>query len=238
MPPFERSLSVGHWRDTVLVIEDDHPTRTLIMRTLAKSHFLALGAGTGEDGLEQLETREIQLILLDILLPGMDGFEVCRRVRASGRATPIIFLSILGDTKHLVHGLTLGADDFVTKPFVAEELVARVKAVLRRERQIARNASQVRFRNLKIDYPSQKCFKNGQALDLTPTEFHLLAELFTNQGNAVSRSTLSSHVWGPHHHGSEKSLDVYIARLRHKVEDDPAEPSLIRTVRGYGYVCQ
>jgi DNA-binding response OmpR family regulator len=167
----------------------------------------------------------------------MDGFEVCRCIRASGRATPIIFLSVLGDTKHLVQGLSLGADDFLAKPFVGEELVARVKAVLRRQRQMAMNASQVKIRNLKIDFHAQKCFKNGQALDLTPTEFHVLAELFTNQGNAVSRSTLSSHVWGAHHHVTEKSLDVYIARLRQKVEDDPGEPSLIRTVRGYGYAC-
>jgi DNA-binding response OmpR family regulator len=235
---FNHAIHIGNWKGTVLVIEDDGVTRTLIMRTLSRSRFQTQGASSGEEGLELYESREIDLILLDILLPGMDGFEVCRTIRATGKNTPIIILSNLGGTKHLVRGLAIGADDYMVKPFHPEELVARVKAVLRRKREMTVSASHLNFRNLKIDYHSQKCFKNDQELGLTPTEFHLLTELCTTPGKPVSRSTLSSRVWGPGHHVSDKSLDVYIARLRQKVEDDPAEPSMIHTVRGYGYICQ
>jgi len=228
----------GHWSGTILVVEEHLPIRTNIMKILTRSRFQTMGASTGEEGLELFDTQAIDLILLDILLPGMDGFELCRSIRACGKQMAIIMLSSLGDTKHLVRGLAMGADDYVTMPFQPEELVARIKAVLRREREMTVKASQLTFRNLKMDYHSRKCFKNGLDLDLTPTEFQLLTELCATPGKAVSRSTLSSHIWGGQHHGCEKSLDVYIARLRQKVEDAPGEPSLIRTVRGYGYLCE
>ena len=231
-------IPVRPWQTTILVIEDDNPTRAKILRTLTGSHFQALGAVTGEEGLKLFETRRIDLMVLDILLPGMDGFEVCRRIQASPNRAPVIFLTTLGDTEYLVRGLTMGADDYMVKPFKPEEIIARIRTVLRRKQEVTAGATRLNFRNLEIEYHSQKCFKNGRELDLTPTEFHLLTELCSNGGEAVSRSTLSSSVWGPSHHVSEKSLDVYIARLRQKVEDDPADPSLIRTVRGFGYVCE
>ena len=233
-----RVFPVRPWKTNILVIEDDNLTRAMILRTLTGSHFEAVGAVTGEEGLKLFETRGIDLTVLDILLPGMDGFEVCGRIRASRKGTPIIFLTTLGDTEHLVRGLTMGADDYMVKPFKPEELIARIQAVLRRKQEGTVGATHLSFRDLEIEYHSQKCFKNGRELGLTPTEFHLLTELCSTRGEAVSRSTLSSSVWGPSHHVSEKSLDVYIARLRQKVEDDPTDPSLIRTVRGYGYVCE
>jgi DNA-binding response OmpR family regulator len=232
-----QTLNDEPWQGPILVIEDDDPTLAKIMRTLVRSHFQALEARTGEEGLKMFETREFDLIVLDILLPGMDGFEVCRSIRDSRKPTPIIFLTTLGDTENLVRGLTMGADDYMVKPFKPEELVARIRTVLRRKQEVPA-ATHLKLRDLDLEYHSQKCFKNGRELDLTPTEFHLLMELCSTPGQAVSRSVLSNSVWGPSHHVSEKSLDVYIARLRQKVEDDPTEPSLIRTVRGYGYVCE
>lgn len=232
-----QSESLDYQEPTVLVIEDEELTRIKIIRTLTRGQFRAIGARTGEEGLQLFESQGIDLVVLDILLPGMDGFEVCKVIRASGKGTPIIILSSLGDTKNLVRGLELGADDYMPKPFAPDELVARVRTVLRRKEQFTLGASHLVFRNLKIDYHSQKCFKDGRELDLTPTEFHLLTELCASPGKPMSRSTLSSRVWGARHHVTAKSLDVYIGRLRQKVEDDPADPSLIQTVRGFGYVC-
>jgi DNA-binding response OmpR family regulator len=237
MIEFSKALQPEPWQGTILVIEDDDPTLAKIMRTLVRSHFQALEARTGEEGLRLFETQEFDLIVLDILLPGMDGFEVCQSIRASRKPTPIIFLTTLGDTENLVRGLTMGADDYMVKPFKPEELVARIRTVLRRKQEVPA-ATHLKLRDLDLEYHSQKCFKNGRELDLTPTEFHLLMELCSTPGQAVSRSALSNSVWGPSHHVSEKSLDVYIARLRQKVEDDPTDPSFIRTVRGFGYVCE
>jgi DNA-binding response OmpR family regulator len=237
MVEISKTFQVEPGQGAILVIEDDGPTLAKIMRTLVRSHFQVLEARTGEEGLKMIETQEFDLIVLDILLPGMDGFEVCRSIRAGRKPTPIIFLTTLGDTENLVRGLTMGADDYMVKPFKPEELVARIRTVLRRKQEVPA-ATHLKLRDLDLEYHSQKCFKNGRELDLTPTEFHLLMELCSTPGQAVSRSVLSNSVWGPSHHVSEKSLDVYIARLRQKVEDDPTEPSLIRTVRGYGYVCE
>jgi DNA-binding response OmpR family regulator len=221
---------------TILAVEDDPLVRTLIMGTLVKGQFHVLEAGTGEAALALLESWSIDLVLLDIKLPGMDGFEVCRRIRASGRAMAVIMLSSLGARMDILRGLTVGADDYIVKPFDPEELVARVKAVLRRTHDKHDKEPLIRFKNLEIEFRSQKGFKNGKDLNLTTKEFILLVGLCSHSGRVVSRAELSSQVWGEHHYGSEKRLDVYIQRLRQKVEDNPAEPTLIRTVRGYGYI--
>ncbi len=222
---------------TALVVEDEIVTRTKIVRTLTRGNFQVEEASTGEEALALLETRTFDLIILDLLLPGIDGFEVCKRIRESGKDRGVIMLTKLGDLKDVVRGLATGADDYIIKPFRPEELVARAKAVLRREREMIINASMVKFRNLRIEFQTQKCYKDSQDLNLTPKEFILLSQLCSNIGRPLSRAELVSHVWGENHHGSEKSLDVFIARLRRKVEDNPNEPSFIHTVRGFGYVC-
>ena len=208
-----KRLSKEEAAGTVLVVEDESITRAKILRALTRSHFRTLEAGTGEAALVLFETEAVDLIFLDIMLPGMDGFELCERLR----------------------GLGLGADDYMVKPFHPEELVARVRAVLRRSKEVVADPS-LTVGDLRIEFHSGKCLKRGQDLDLTPKEFQLLDELLAHRGEAVSRAALSARVWGENHHGSDKSLDVYVGRLRQKVEDNPEEPALIQTVRGFGYL--
>lgn len=220
----------------ILVVEDDAPTRVKIIKTLAKHHFETLYASTGEAALALSQSHQVDLILLDIVLPGMDGFEVCRKLRAGGRPMAIIMLTQLDTTVDTIRGLEAGADDYIVKPFVPEELIARIQAVLRRTRELAKVGSTLRFRDLTIEFQSQKCLRNGKDLNLTPKEFALMAVLCSNPGQAVSRSSLVGQVWGHQHSLSDKSLDVYVGRLRQKIKDSQADPILVRSVRGFGYV--
>jgi DNA-binding response OmpR family regulator len=217
---------------TLLVVDDEASTRTVIRARLGKEPFQVLEAGSGEGALAMLEGAEVDLVLLDAMLPGMDGFEVCRHIRARGGSPAIIMLTQLAEREAAIRGLLLGADDYMTKPFDPEELVARVKAVLRRTREWG---AQLEFGNLKIDLRLQKCSKSGRDLELTPKEFTLLAVLCAHPGQSVSRAELSRLVWGEQRHVSAKSLDVYIRRLRQKVEDHPDRPVFILTERGCGY---
>lgn len=225
-------------KGSILVVEDEALTRAMILKTLTRAGYQVEVAGTGEQALAFLAARAADLVVLDVMLPGMDGFEVCRRLRAEGQTIAVIMVTVLGTVEDRIRGLALGADDYLVKPFHAEELVARIQAVLRRTKELVAMGGQLNFRNLRIDFQSQKCFKDGEDLELTPKEFQLLAEFCARPGQAVSRAELSGRIWGENHQVSEKSLDVYIGRLRQKVEDDPGEPSLIRTVRGYGYICE
>jgi two-component system alkaline phosphatase synthesis response regulator PhoP len=223
---------------TVLVVEDEPLTRLKIGKTLSRSHFETLEAGSGEEALERIHSRHIDLVLLDIMLPGLDGFEVCRSIRSEGRDTPVIMLTQLDAKVDIIRGLVMGADDYIVKPFVPEELVARIKAVLRRSRESTGAGSTIKYRDLTIEFQAQRCFRGDQELDLTPKEFALLTALCCHTGQAVSRSKLVQQVWGENHYVSDKSLDVYVGRLRQKIEENPAEPAMIRTVRGFGYVCE
>jgi DNA-binding response OmpR family regulator len=227
-------LSTG----TILVVEDETLTRTKIRRALLKEGFKVTEAESGEDALNLLQQEQFQLMVLDIILPGMDGFEVCSCVKAAAPGIGIIILSNLGGVQDRLRGLALGADDYMVKPFSPEELVARTRAVLRRFKEPEARGECLEFRSLKIEFHSQRCFKQGRDLDLTPKEFRILSELCSSPGVALSRETLSGRVWGKQHFGSGKSLDVYIRRLRQKVEDDPSDPTFIHTVWGFGYVCE
>ena len=221
---------------TILVVEDEPLTRLNITKVLAKHGFATLGAGTGEEALDLIQSNRVDLILLDIVLPGLNGFEVCRKLRGAGITTAIIMLTQLDTTVDIIRGLLMGADDYIVKPFVPDELIARIKAVLRRTRERAPSDSVVKFQGLILDFHSQKCHRGDKDLSLTPKEFALLTALCSNSGKVMSRSSLVHEVWGDQRFMSEKSLDVYIGRLRQKVEESPAEPSVIRTVRGHGYV--
>jgi DNA-binding response OmpR family regulator len=223
---------------TLLVVEDEPLARTKLRWTLGRQQFETLEAGSGEEALELVQSHHIDLMVLDIVLPGMDGFEVCRRVRAAGKPTAIIMLTHLDAKADIIRGLMLGADDYIVKPFVPEELIARIKAVLRRAGSRAEADAAVTLRGFTIDHHTQRCLRGGKDLNLTPREFALLTTLCCSPGQAVSRSRLVSEVWGEGRFVSDKSLDVYLGRLRQKIEVDPGEPTLIRTVRGYGYVLE
>jgi two-component system response regulator MtrA len=172
-------------------------------------------------------------VLLDVMLPGADGFEVCRAIRSSG-ATPVVMLTARTDTPDIVAGLELGADDYVTKPFALPELVARVRAVLRRGRP-AEQPALLRRGDLEIDEAAFRATRGGRDLALTATEFRLLAELARRPGQVFTRELLLEQVWGYEYLGDSRLVDVAVQRLRAKLEDDPARPALITTVRGVGY---
>lgn len=234
----EHSSAAKVCEGTVLVVEDDSVTRAKIIKCLMKHRLKVIEASTGEEAMALFEGGNVDLVVLDILMPGMDGFEVCRRMRAHDVNPPIIMLTTLGEMTDRLRGLDLGADDYMVKPFHPEELMARIRAVLRRSRATAAQGAIIEVGDLKLESHSHKCSKNGHDLDLTPKEFQLLDELCANRGRAVSRDSLLKRIWGEHHFGSDKSLDVYIGKLRQKVEDDPENPTLICTVRGFGYLCE
>lgn len=221
----------------VLVVEDDGATRVALRRTLLRSGFHVVEATTGEEALDLHLTRTFSLIILDLGLPDIDGLEVCRQIRASDDQVPILILTGRTNTQDKVRGLELGADDYLTKPFDPSELVARLHALLRRARRTGAEAQDLQHRGLRLEISRRRCFKEGRELDLTPREFTLLAELLSHPGQALSRHQLTERLWGTNHHGCPKSLDVYIRRLREKVEDNPSQPDLIQTARGVGYLC-
>jgi DNA-binding response OmpR family regulator len=226
-----------HPQGSILVVDDESLFRTMVAETMTEAHFEVLVATTGEEAMSLLDAHPVDVVLLDILLPGMDGFEVCRRIRAAKMDLAIIMLSTLDPLKDRIRGLALGADDYMLKPFHIEELVARIQAVLRRSRKLPDLPVQQKFRNLDFDFQSGKCFKDGEDVGLTPKEFQLLVELCTHPGQVLSRAHLAARIWGERHEGGEKCLDVYIGRLRRKIDGHSAEPTLIHTVRGSGYFC-
>ena len=225
-------------RYQILVVEDQPEIRTIVEKYLLKEGYAVLTAGDGFEALELFGSHTVHLVLLDVMLPGIDGFEVCQRLRASGEEVPILMLTARSEDADKIQGLELGADDYMVKPFNPMELRARLRAILRRMGGRGEGQGDLEYRDVKLQFRQQKCFKGGREVDLTPREFRLLAELLKAPGKVQSREDLSSHIWGKGHFGSPKSLDVYIGRLRRKVEDDPSAPTLIRTARGCGYVCE
>jgi len=223
---------------TVLVVEDDAITRKLIHRCLKKAGFQVREAADGEAALCAFEQEPPQVVVLDIMLPGMDGFEVCRHFRANREDTTILMLTAKDEGKAKIYGLDLGADDYMVKPFDPGELVARIKAILRRRSPRTTTVDILEFKNLCIDFRAQKAFKGNAELNLTPREFALLATFLQNPGKVLTRVELNEKLWGKEHHGSSKSLDVYVRKLREKTEDDPSNPTRFMTARGVGYICQ
>ncbi|MFB4304695.1 response regulator transcription factor [Actinomadura sp. GTD37] len=219
----------------VLVVDDEANIRDLIEVALRFHGFATATAATGEDALRAARTQPPDLVLLDVMLPGMDGFEVCRRLRANGDQVPVIFLTARDTPSDTVTGLTLGGDDYVTKPFSIEALVARVRAVLRRAAPppSAPDAGAVlRVADLELDEAHWTVRRGGVDVDLSPTEFRLLAHLMRNAGAVLSRAQLLDGVWG-WDHGNPQVVETYISYLRRKL--DPLGPPLIHTRRGVGY---
>lgn len=220
---------------TVLVVEDEQDIANIICFNLKRSGFETLEAGDGLTGLKLALEASPDLILLDVMLPGMDGFEICRRVREQSQV-PIIMLTAREEETDKILGLELGADDYVTKPFSNRELIARIKANIRRfsvaETPAVRQGSQ---NGLEISQEDTAVYKDGKPIDLSVREFDILSYLSAEPGRVVSREELMEKVWGFEYYGDLRAVDVAIRRLREKIEDEPAQPKYVITKRGLGY---
>lgn len=219
----------------VLVVEDEEPIRRFITLNLSATGYEIGEADTGEKALAMLSSFRPEVIVLDLMLPGIDGFEVCQQVRERMPETFIIMLTAKGQDTDKILGLELGADDYMVKPFNPIELTARVKAMLRRRSHLTNNNNHLLCDNLILDIDANKFFKNNREIELTPIEFALLRMFLENQGKALKRDEMLNAVWGTNYFGDTKTLDVHIRRLREKLENNPSEPEYIKTVWGYGY---
>ena len=225
---------------TILVIEDDADIRNLLHFNLEKEGFTSIEAGDGVTGLAMAREQKPSLVLLDLMLPGMDGFAVCRELRQRSESMGIIMLTARTQEMEKVGGLMMGADDYVTNPFSPSELVARVDALQRRVAAVrARNEvnylEELHSGDFILNLRSRTLKKRGQPVELTQVEFQIMEYFFTNPGKALSRTDILTRVWGEEYFGEEKIVDVNIRRLRMKIEDTPSEPRYILTVWGLGY---
>jgi DNA-binding response OmpR family regulator len=220
---------------TVLVIEDDESISMGLEMNLSAEGYQVLVAQNGETGLALARDSGIDLLILDVMLPRLNGFELLRILRNEGHTVPVILLSARGAEMDKVMGLDLGAEDYITKPFSLAELLARVKAVLRRD-AIARNEKgPLRAADLEIDRAAREVRRRGVLVDLTATEFDILLCLVEATGRVLSREQIQAKVWGPAHHGTPRTVDNFILQLRNKLEDDASAPRHIVTLRGVGY---
>jgi len=220
-------------RPTILLLDDDEKLTSLLTEYLSGYDFEVLAAAHPREGLRLLAQRTPDLLVLDVMLPEMDGFAVCRKVRETSRV-PIIMLTARGDVTDRVVGLEIGADDYLPKPFEPRELVARIQAVLRR-RSAAGQDERLTTGRLTIDWGRREVELDGTALELTTAEFDLLGILVRSSGRVLSRDAIMSRTHGVDWEAFDRSVDVLISRLRQKLGDDPRSPQFIRTVRGAGY---
>ena len=222
---------------TVLVIDDDPTMRDLLNLIAGQHGFGVQYALDGADGLRIAEQSDVDLILLDLNLPGLPGFDVCRRLRAAGVEVPIIMVSASNDTVDVVVALEIGADDYLSKPFEVRELAARINAKLRRQRttQSQVRPGRLKFPGLIVDIGRHEVLRDGQQVNLTPTEFDLLALLSASPGRVISRSEMIQKVWGQGADLDLRSVDAHVYRLRRKIEPDGPRPTYIHAVPGIGY---
>ena len=222
----------------VLVLEDETNIRSFVVINLKRAGYEAIEAGTGEEALEQLKKNpDVSVALLDIMLPDMDGFEVCRRIRGSNSRIGIIMLTARTQEMDKVTGLMTGADDYVTKPFSPSELTARIDALCRRAGggETPADSGEISQPPFLLNTRNRTLEKNGQRVKLTQVEYSIVKLFMDNAGKALSREEILDAVWGKDYFGELKIVDVNIRRLRIKIEDDPTNPSYITTVWGYGY---
>jgi len=218
----------------ILVVGEPRPGRNNVQGIVRDAGFEVVGAGTGEEALELFQRTQPGAIILDITLPGINGFEVCAHLRAETDEVPILMLSRRAEGEHKMRGFELGADDYLVRPFHPGELIARIRAMLRRcwapERGILRSGD-IQFEPITL-----KCHKGGVEIDLTPKEALLLSAFLQSPGRVLDREQLARRLWGEDHYGSAKGLDMHIRRLREKIEDDPSRPAHLVTAWGAGYL--
>jgi len=220
----------------ILIIEDEAVIRKAIRMACEKEGYEVVEAENGVEGMRLAETAKPDLLLLDLMLPDVSGFDVCREIRKSGSGVPIIILSAKTEEIDIVVGLEIGADDYITKPFRARELLARIAAHLRRVRQDEHGSDgRLDFKELSINLNERRVFKKGDEVELTHTEFDLLAFLASNSGKVLSREKILNHVWGYEYPIETRVIDVHVRNLRRKIENDPGRPFFILAVPGIGY---
>jgi len=219
----------------VVVAEDDAPIRELLVHHLERDGFHCSAAGDGPAAL-RLARGGADVLILDVGLPVMDGFDVVRTLRREGRDVPVLLLTARAEEIDRVVGLELGADDYVVKPFSPREVVARVKAIVRRARPSSAHVPVLlTFDRLQIDEAAREVRVDGVDVRLKPREFELLLELATNAGVALSRGSLLQRLWGPEYHGDDRTVDVHVRRIRRRLEDGGKLPPMLQTIHGFGY---
>lgn len=220
----------------LLVVDDDPDIRELLAASLRYAGFEVSSAEDGQRALDLLRTKDFDIIVIDVMMPEITGLEVVRRLRASGKYTPVLFLTARDSTEDKVAGLTVGGDDYVTKPFSPQEVVARIHSLLRRSGHTGalNKSSLLSFEDIELDQDSHQAWKGKTELNLSPTEFKLLAYFLSNPGRVLSKSQILDHVWEYDFGGDGNVVESYVSYLRKKVDNQ--EPRLLHTVRGVGYV--
>jgi len=221
--------------ESVLVIDDDEKITSLVRRSLAFAGYQVRTAADGEAGLKLLTEDTPDLIILDVMMPKLDGWEVVRRIREAGLSVPVLMLTAKDDVSDRVRGLDLGADDYLVKPFALDELLARVRALLRRAHDAADRPRRLAFQDLVLDLDAREAYRGGRRIELTAKEFELLQLFMENPRRVLSRDQIMQKIWGYDYSGESNVLEVYVAMLRQKTEEHGGS-RLIQTVRGLGYV--
>ena len=220
----------------ILIIEDEPGIRLSLQDEFESEGYTVLTAEDGKKGFDLAKSQKPDLILLDIMLPFLNGYEVCKKLRMEGETVPIIMLTVKDKEVDKVLGLELGADDYVTKPFSVRELAARVRAILRRGEDRAKDITEYSFAGIKLDFKKYEATKKGLPLELTPLEFHMLKLLIQKKGEVVRRDDFLDRLWGEDNVSvTFRTVDSHIANIRRKIEEDPANPKHIISLRGVGY---
>jgi two-component system, OmpR family, response regulator len=229
-------LFVPNGSTRILLVDDEHSIQTLLSYPLRKDGYLVTSATDGREALERFEEGRFDLVILDLMLPRLDGVEVCRELRSRSQV-PIIMLTAKGSETDKVAGLEVGADDYITKPFSMREFRSRVKAALRRSRMAGEPAGEesIEHGELKIDYGRRMVTLHDEEVRVTYVEFEILGALARSPGRVLSRETLLEHVWGDSEYRDPRTVDVHIRHLREKIESEPKNPEFLFTVRGVGY---
>jgi DNA-binding response OmpR family regulator len=221
--------------ETILIIEDEKDMVTGLRFNLEASGYSVLAAADGEEGYRLAHEAQPDLVILDLMLPKRNGYDVCRSLKQELPQLPVIMLTARSQEADVVLGLELGADDYVTKPFSVLELIARIKSILRRTRSGSIAPDHVRFGHCEVNFRKYEARKKGQAIELSPREYELLKYFVTKQGEIVSREDLLNAVWGYESFPNTRTVDTHIAKLRQKIEDTPEDPKHIITIHGIGY---
>ncbi|CAH8716608.1 response regulator transcription factor [Paenibacillus thiaminolyticus] len=222
-------------RSTIMVVDDDEKITSMLRRGLVFEGYEVRTAMNGSEGLREMMIREPDLLILDVMMPEVDGWEVCRRLREAGSSVPVLMLTAKDEVQDRVHGLDLGADDYLVKPFALEELLARVRALLRRRTEGEGGTHRLTFEDVVLDLHTREVLRDGKQIELTAKEFELLHLFMQNPKRVLPRDVIMEKIWGYDYSGESNVLEVYIAMLRQKTEEHGGK-RIIQTIRGTGYV--